>query len=192
MPPRTIVLDEAPAGIEPDATSDDQNPKLESIAFIPPERMFTGDDEYLTAPTLDTIGDRLIKTCSEFRHLGKAEVAFLWKKSGGKKKGKATLGQCNKPSGLLAHYYTGTFIIWIAADHAREARLTNFQLEALVYHELKHGGFEFDEESGEQTWVIWPHDNELFIGELIRYDAWHPDLARLVDAWEQIALGSGA
>jgi hypothetical protein len=192
MPPRTIVLDEAPAGVVPDATSQDESPDPQANAWAPYEGLFLGEDEYLNAPQLLIIGNRLRTECSEFRHLEHARIEFLWKKAGGKSKGKARFGQCNKPSGMLAHYCPSEFIIWIAADHVREAVFTNLQLEALVYHEMKHCGFEFDDKTGEQTWVLWPHDNELFLGELTRYGAWQPDLQRLVDVWEQIAIGPGA
>lgn len=162
-------------------------------AHVPGDAQFKDDDDFLESEALAQIGEALIDHWPELRFLQDAEIAYRWKRKGGKSGGRLTLGKCQKTSGALKHFAGVDFLVWIAADHARTYGLTNFQLEALVYHELKHASFEEDEDENSPTYgtvkfTIRGHDDELFWDELRRYGAWKPELERTGEAYEQIGL----
>lgn len=115
------------------------------------------------------IARKLIKERESLKHLKHVDIAYFWKREGGKSAGKATLGRCQKPSGLLKHYSEVSYIIWLAADWCRGFQLTNFQIEALIYHELLHTKLD----DGKLT--MRPHDFEGFASELHFYGAWNSD-----------------
>lgn len=63
------------------------------------------------------------------------KLVCFWKKSGGTKQGKPVLGTAGKVTGLMHHLLgDATFQIVMAADHCKE--LSNWQLEAAVYHQI--------------------------------------------------------
>lgn len=147
-----------------------------------------GDDEYVLAPAIEAVAQELIGRCEELRHLGNAEVVYVWRRKGGKAKGKPRFGQCQKPTGLLAFFGRCDFVVAISADHCREAKLSTRQVEALVYHELKHAGWEIDEKTEEIRWTVVGHDWEGFRGEVERYGLWMPDVERMGEAFKQAGL----
>lgn len=157
---------------------------------VPPEEAFAeveGPVEYIEAPDVERVAAALIGTCSEFSHLRERALVYLWRAEGGKTKGKATLGKCAKPSGLLKHFAEADFMVWLAADHVRGMQFSAWQVEALVYHELLHAGAT---DKGEP--VLWPHDFEGFRPEVSRYGAWKPDLAEAAKSFQpRLPLADG-
>ncbi|MFT4038348.1 MAG: putative metallopeptidase [Thermomicrobiales bacterium] len=156
----------------------------------PAEEEFEGDD-FLSAPDLDRLKNQLIVQWPEFGNLRHASIDILWKAKGGNSGGKLTFGKCSKMSGLAKHYSGETFVIWLAADHVREYQLSQRQIEALVYHELSHCGWEVDDKTGELKWHVAAHDATVFFGELERYGAWQQDLRTLQHGYAQLALTAG-
>jgi len=154
-------------------------------AAIPEEDDF--DSDFMASDELDEIGMKLIERYPELEHLTGVRIGYCWKKSGGETNGKATLGKCTKPSGLLLFYAHLDFVIWCAADHCAEWSFTNRQLEALLYHELSHAGIEVDKQ-GMLKYVVRPHDVEAFTGEVDRYGLWRDDLTRAKLSFDQAAL----
>lgn len=151
---------------------------------IPSADVF-GDDDFAVAPDLEDLAGGLIDRHPEqFGHLAALELAFLWKAKGGVSKGKATLGKCQKPSGLLAFFAGKDWIVWLAADTARDARMTDRQIEAALYHELLHAGF--DAERGDRAWV--GHDVEMFRSEVEEYGLWHDSLRQVGPAFRQLGF----
>lgn len=187
---RTIVLESAgeTATLDADAVSTVTSPNPNDRAFVPPDDFFDDADPFYDDPRIFDVARDVLQRCNEFRYLANASVDIVWKRRGGKSGGRAVFGKANKLSGLAAHYCPHTFVIWLAADHCREAEFTNHELEALIYHQLKHLGFEYDETTGETTWVLWPHDAELFVSELTRYGTWRDDLRVVSDTVAQLAL----
>lgn len=117
-------------------------------------------------------------------------IRYLWKARGGAPGGKLTMGKCKKLSGDTEYYAGADYEIWLAADHLAEQGLTNFQVEALLYHELLHVLEEKDEEKGISKLSVRPHDNEVFIGEIEHYGFWDTDIANLARAVQgRLALG---
>jgi hypothetical protein len=94
--------------------------------------------EFLDAPVLASICQALIEKRTCFEHLRDANLHYLWKRKGGKSKGNLRYAQIQKPSGLLAYYSAMDYIVWAGADNCRSAMLTWWQMEAVMFHELKH------------------------------------------------------
>jgi hypothetical protein len=114
----------------------------------------------------------------EFWFLEEARVKLFWKEKGGSSGGSDTLGKCQKPSGLLRHYSDCDFIIWIAADHCRARGFTNWQILALLYHEMRHTNF--DNNTGKLT--LQGHQFEGFVDELERFGGWRLSALNIIEA----------
>ena len=120
---------------------------------------------------------------AEFAHVRKLNIAYVWKRTGGGSKGQNTLGKCVKPSGLLKHFAGVDFVVWLAADHLRDMDATFWQVEAVVFHQLKHA--QIDEQARPS---IRGHDFEGFAREIIEYGAWHQAAEELRTAFKQLAF----
>ena len=119
---------------------------------VPSEDDFGGAD-FLPDAALDALFDDVV---SSYRRLGHIEdhgiqVSVLWKRKGGKSKGSATYGKCQKPSGLLAHFCTADFVIWLGADTIAEQEWTTEQIRKLLYHEARHIGWEDPDDDDAET-----------------------------------------
>lgn len=192
----TIASGDKTASITPDAVSGEVGASPAGRPYAPPDSSF-GDDDFQKAPELEKIGDGLRTRYEEFAILEKADIEFRWKRAGGKSHGKLTFGKCVKTSGALRHFARCDFLIWVAADHVREEGFTNLQLEALVYHQLKHIDLEVNDDEtspdyGQETFILRGHDAELFLDDLRRYGAWRPSLERVGEEFKQLALAAGA
>lgn len=160
--------------------------KAESLYPIPSEAALDG--EFTPAPDLERIATDLLSRhaliATDYR------LIYLWKDKGGKSKGRATLGKCTKPSGLLAHFADTDFVIWLAADHLRSNAATHREVEAVVFHELQHvGETEADEEKGtEPDAAIVGHEFEGFFAELREYGTTVRDMRQIVAAAQQLTL----
>lgn len=150
--------------------------------FIDPGTMRLLD--FIPAVDVELIAESLIEEHgATFGHLTHLKLTYLWKLAGGASAGKATLGQCQKATGLIRHFGKVDFIIWLAADNCAMASLTRWQIEALVFHELLHAG-----RDARGKPAIAPHDFDGFIHELLEYGAWEADLRRMVNAARQLPL----
>lgn len=185
----TFVTGGESVTITPDAISTVVGTDPAGRFYVPPEEHFDVAD-FLDMPKLEQIAEQLCVTWGEFRHLHRARLRVLWKKKGGASGGKNTWGKAIKTSGLVKHYADCDFVIWLAADHCRDAAITNYELEALLYHELSHLSYEMDE-NGEERWSVRGHDVTAFYGELERYGTWTPELRQMRHAYAQLALTDG-
>jgi hypothetical protein len=140
---------------------------------VPDEKAFDLGGEFLDAQGCDKIAEALIKDRKCFESLREATIIYLWKKKGSEKP-KMVLGKCQRPSGLLGHFSGADFIIWFAANNCRG--ITRWQMEALIFHELKHAR----KEDGEAVTV--PHDWEGFAEEIERYGLWKRDIQPIAAA----------
>lgn len=159
---------------------------------VPTDEDFKANaDDFLDARGAAVIGEQLVAECNEFAFLQDAKIRYLWKREGGESHGRATLGKCQKPSGLLRHFALADFVIWLAADHARERHITHRQLEAMVYHELCHCDVRIESKTGEAdkvTWILAAHDVEAFSAEVRKYGLWRDDLKEFGVAVRQLSL----
>ena len=133
------------------------------------------DEEFVKSKAMEELGMML---CA--RHglaAGQYQIAYLWKRKGGKSKGKPKLGQAQlTTTGLLSFFADYDAVVWLAADNLAE--YDSGQIEAVLYHELLHIGS--DEETLDIKLV--PHDFEGFVSELAVYGAYDHDLMQMRDA----------
>ncbi|MCA1615026.1 MAG: hypothetical protein LC795_15515 [Acidobacteria bacterium] len=183
--------DDAPASADPATNGDvvEHTPATEAapvinasallskMAFPVPEPDAFDREEFVEAPELAEVAQELLHRFEELSFLYDFNLRFFWKEKGGATGSKNTLGKCVKPSGLLKKYSDAHFIVWVAADHTRH-RLTNKQMEALLFHELMHCA---RDEKGRPT--IRPHDFEGFAREIEVYGAWKGDIERIGKAF---------
>lgn len=137
--------------------------------------------DYLKHDELSRLGNALIDSRTVFIDLNACKIVFLFKKKGGNSKGKLKLGQCQKPSGLLSYFSHTDFVIWAAADNC--LGFTWYQMEALLYHELKHASVDYDDQ-GEKKLTINGHDWEGFADEVRLYGDWKPDIEQIRKAFQ--------
>lgn len=168
----------------------DRTIKQITRSHIPGDEMFVGD--FRESPDLERIVARLIASKEQFAFLREyqQEIVVLWKRKGGVKGNKITLGKCQALSGPARHFSDRRYLIWAAADHCRRAGLSQEQLEALIFHELCHlAPGDENEATGEQAPpVIIGHDFEGFVAELTVYGLWTPALQEARNALEQLPL----
>lgn len=100
--------------------------------------------------------------------------------------GKIVCAKTTKQSEQQRAIHGHAVVITIAWDIWQ--KITPIQREALLYHELRHVGF--DDENGKVE--LYPHDVEMFTDELKRYGAWNSDLKALVEGMRgQMSLFDG-
>ena len=158
---------------------------------VPKDSSFEDDADFEVSGALANRARVLISRHPEhLDHLRKLSVTYLWKRQGGKSKGRATFGKCSKPSGLLKHFSEAHFVIWLAADHCRAAGYTDREIEALLLHEMLHTSVsEVDENTGRGGGpTLVPHDLEVFRAEVEIYGLWAPELREVAPAFAQASL----
>jgi hypothetical protein len=156
---------------------------------VPSEDDFGGAD-FLPDPALTALFDDVV---SSYRRLGHIEehgisVAVLWKRKGGKKQGAPTMAKCVKPSGLVAHFCTADFVIWLGADTIAELEWSGDQIRKLLYHEARHIGWDDGDEEHDPKPISLGHDVELFVGEVEDTGAWEHFRESLAVDFKQAGL----
>jgi hypothetical protein len=156
----------------------------------PSESQFGEDDDFIPSTALTERAAVLAKRHrSLLGHYEGLSVLFLWKRTGGKSKGKGVFGKTVKPSGLLKRFAQTEFVIWLAADHCREARYGDREIEALLFHEMNHIGMSDEDDDGNPSVpVLVPHDVEMFRSEVEVYGLWDEQLRDVAPAFKQAAL----
>lgn len=150
----------------------------------PSEDEFEGGD-FLESAAMQALAEDLMgRFPGRFGHLTPLSLAYLWKRKGGQRSGGAVYGKCQKPSGLAKHFSNVDFVVWLAADHCRDAEFSAEQYEALLFHELCHAST--DEETGEPKTV--PHDFEGFRAELETYGFWSDEFLDMAGTIRQLPL----
>lgn len=188
----TIITDRSSVtiGAKPEPAAKPITDYPDERADVPHDDAFDGAD-FLESIQLTRIGNALIRRCPEFGFLTRDDdmVTFVWKRQGGQSGGRVRYGQCQKASGLVKFFAECEYVIWIAADHVRQTLFTNLQLEALLYHELLHCGYELDK-NGDMKLMVRGHDDELFYAELRRYGTWKRELERTGEVYAQLGLAA--
>ena len=161
-----------------------------SVLSAPTADAFAGDhglpQDFAEASDLAYRADQLMAADpNRFGPIANLEVAYLWKRRGGKSRGQLTLGKCKKATGDLRFFSGMDAVIWLAADH--HAGLSDERIEATLFHELLHLGV--DEESGLVELV--GHDFEGFAAEVVKYGAILDDVQAMAGAFHQLALFAG-
>lgn len=152
----------------------------------------TGQGEFWDAPDIERIARELIKR--KFPDFPECDIVYVWKAKGGVTNGKAKAGYCKKLSGDAQFYaqkaydHNADYEIGIAFDHVMDGDFTNWQVEALVFHELCHVYEERDEDGNSKLGLIG-HDFEGFRCELEEYGFWDQSAKEIaVTVEKQLAL----
>jgi len=166
----------------------------DAAANLPPDRRFRDKGGYridfCRAPEVEDLAERLIYHYPEFVHLRGLRIAYLWRRKKQAKAGKLVLGTCSSLSGIPQAFLEADWAVTIGAESCREAKLTAYQLEALVYHELCHIAPP-DEDDPESVPSLVGHDFEGFADELRRYGLWDETLTQAADAFDDLPLFAG-
>ncbi len=175
----------APEGQEP-------LPEMPSAKlYAPGDGDFDDGADYLVSGRLAQRAKVLMSRHPEyFNHLHRLSVVYLWRREGGKSKGRAVFGKCSKASGLVKHFSESQFVIWLAADHCRMARYGDREIEALLFHEMLHTAVaEVNENTGRGGGpTLVPHDLEVFRAEIEVYGLWAADLRDVAPAFQQASM----
>lgn len=162
--------------------------------IVVPVEMDFGDEAFIPSAELEALGQSLIARYPDtLGHVADVQVAYLWKKSGGKKGGNGVFGKTLKRGGLVSAFTTADFIVWLAADHCAAADYSQRQLEHLLKHELTHIGYEDpadDDGDGERKFVLRGHDLEVFLSDVreMDTDSWDTMLHEAAEAFSQAGL----
>lgn len=166
----------------------------DAAASLPGLHKFYDKSNHLTdfcrAPEIETIAHALMWTYPEFAHLPDLRIAYLWRRKKQAKGGKLVLGTCSSLSGIPQAFLEADWAVTIGAESCREAKLTAYQLEALLYHELSHIAPP-DEDDPESQPTLCSHDFEGFADELRRYGLWDETLTQARDAFDDLPLFAG-
>ena len=144
--------------------------------------------KFMDAPALEAIANSLIGSMPEFGGLEDPTIRYVWQRKGATSAGKMILGKCTKVSGIAQFFGDCDYVVTIAADHARELKLTNHQMQAAVYHELCHIEIGEDEKTGDPIYGARGHDVEMYLDEIRRYGLWRESLEAAAKAFEQLSL----
>lgn len=166
----------------------------DAAASLPPERRFRDKGghriDFCRAPEVEAIAETLIWHYPEFEHLRGLRIAYLWRRKKQAKGGKLVFGTCGSLSGIPQAFLEADWAVTIGAESCREAKLTAWQMEALVYHELCHIAPP-DEDDPEAVATLVGHDFEGFADELRRYGLWDETLTQARDAFDDLPLFAG-
>lgn len=172
-------------------TDFDRQHQIADMFPIPDKRDFEGK-QFLDSPDLKTVGESLIeKYEEEFQHLVDANIVYLWKEKGGETGGYSTLGKCIRPTGLAEYFACEAvedgipadkvdYVVWAAADHLRDNRANYRTICALIFHELKHTGWE------EGKLIVRGHEFEGFAREIEEFGMWQHSIKRIAEACETV------
>lgn len=186
MTPTTSAKRELITGGDPDARY-----------AIPEEGQFWDGEhgawlDFLPDAHLDKIGAALISRKLTNLDDGELTVDYRWKRRGGSSKGNANLGNCVRLTGAAKMYSQSTkVLVTLSADHLETQRYKNWQVEALIYHELlkvcpEDRWSKPDKLTGKLTklptiYHVQGPDFSGFYKEIEEYGLWHEPLAKLAE-----------
>jgi hypothetical protein len=171
---RTVVKGNGePAGEEPRDRKCLNGLSAATPVKVPSEGEF-GDQRHMRAPALDETVQALIRSAKH--GLGgvlDAEVAIgcRWVRTGGQAKGKPIVAKLMKCGASLKFESGRDYLVDVSADSLRELGFSHWQLEAALYHELKHIRVLVDSD-GKVTLSVAGHDAEVFGDEMAIYGPW--------------------
>jgi uncharacterized protein YihD (DUF1040 family) len=123
---------------------------------------------YAVLPEAETIANRCYPMFKDWPDLPK--IKFLMKIADKSD----TAGQISKATGKWKYLTQYDYVMELWDGFWTTA--TDFQKEAVVYHELYHIKFKEDDETAEITWGLKKHDLEEFADVVKKYGAWNDTL----------------
>lgn len=158
------------------------DPELAGVVY--PVTQLGPDIEYRAAPELSEIVEGLVKEFPAFEKLRELAIACYWKRNGRTERGLPKLGGVKRPDGLYRTLAGSThFIVWLAADHLGDQKLTYYQVEALLFRLLC--SCQIDEE-GKLT--LAAPEFSGFYAEIEEYGLWEAQLKRAGSIMRQPSL----
>lgn len=146
--------------------------------------------DFIKGTDIRPIAQALIKERKCFEKIRFTDIDYAWKREGGRSGGKPVLGKCIKLSGTAKYYAGGPeFLIWLSADWMLALTLTRFQVEAIIFHELKHATTKIND-LGEKVPSILPHDWEGFYDEIRYYGPYLEDIKYIGKAFQRNLFSS--
>jgi hypothetical protein len=143
--------------------------------------------EFLEDENLESLLEALIVHYPEFAPFGDLTIRVLWQKDAGKEDGRLKLGSLSKQSNMTRYLANVDYVVVVNYKAAAVYELNNWQMEALLFHQLEH--IEIDEDDdGEVKLKTRPHDMALFYAEVLNYGTWTLDLKNTANAFRQATL----
>lgn len=188
-----VTVSYVPANVESDVvTRTTLTGKIVNEGAHVPFQTSFGERDYLAGDVygfdnLDEIGYQVVDKRPRLMHLRELidagnRVDFLWGKKAPVRAEKVVLGECKRVTGRESFYTGFEWVVIVYADACMF--LTNEQLEALVYHELRHITYDTDKEQYKPI----GHDAELFFDEMEHYGLWRQSLVQARDAFVQLRI----
>jgi|SRR5579859_1854873 len=168
------LTDESPVG-QPTLPG---TPEPEQNEYSVPTEASFGKAKLQPAPGLRAIGDRLIAEDESFEHLRGVEIRYAWRRRGGMQGGTPRFARIKRPS-VWEEFFTGgaaIFLCDLSADHVREHRFTERQIEAAIHEQLCKTDVDPDDPDAYR--LLGP-DFSGSIRTLDVYGAWRSDLREL-------------
>lgn len=140
---------------------------------------------FLAKDDLTKLYDALIKEhAPQLGFLKRFDIAVLWKRKGGMTGGRERLGNAQRPGGLLKHFSSAVFVVWLAADHIRQKEFSDEQIAAALFHQL----CKLDSTGEEDKPTLQGPDIVAFRQEIEHYGPWNPDLTQAAATFQQLKL----
>jgi hypothetical protein len=148
---------------------------------VPGEADFAEDDDFLDDELLDRLLLDVVGRYQALQHIEQhgISVRALWKKKGGKSKGKLVYSGTTEPAGLFAHFCQFDFVVWVAADNVELESWTTVQISKLLYHEARRIAWDPGDDEHDPHAVLVKPDLELFLGEIADVGLWNRTLDAL-------------
>jgi hypothetical protein len=143
--------------------------------------------EFLEDEHLDKLVAALIRHYPQFEPFGDLTIRVLWQKDAGKEEGRLKLGSLSKQNNMTRFLAKVDYVVVVNYKAAAVYELNNWQMEALLFHQLEHIEISEDD-NGEVKLKTRPHDVGLFNAEITTYGAWYLDLANTSNAFQQQPL----
>jgi hypothetical protein len=153
-------------------------PEPEQNEYAVPTEASFGKAKLMPAHGLKAIGDRLIADDDSLEHLRGIEIRYAWRRRGGTSGGNPRFARIKRPS-VWEHFFTGgrcDFLVDLSADHVREFRFAERQIEAAIHEQLSRT--ERDEDDHDAFRINGP-DFSGSISTMDRYGTWRPDLREM-------------
>ena len=142
--------------------------------------------EFLPDESLDALLAAIRGHFHAFDRFRGLNIKIFWQNDAGKEEGRIKIGSSSKQNSITRYLANVDWVIFVNHKAAAQYGLTNWQMEACVFHQLMH--IEVEHEGDAIKLKTHPHDIGLFHAEVINYGAWYFDLKNTARSFEQAGL----
>lgn len=129
------LVDALPREVDVTSSPESSAVNREDLYDVPTNLSFGGKETKI-ADDLRRIGQDLIATCEELKHLQGKTLDYLWVAEGGSSSGEATLAKTRNLSKFERGVYKGEKMVVLSADHLRGMLADKDTVTALVHQQL--------------------------------------------------------